>query len=547
MIRFIKYCIILLWVMVTAFSISSCHDDDDDYGGIVDHAEVHIDELLKNGNPNSEVTASGEGDLLEDYRNIIKDLTGGNDEDDQDELEFYKKKLAELEAYCKHKSDSLKAADPEAYQHALDSLRALDPANSLDAGLGQMFARYGWCTITYMDVGADGKERKMSTLVVYPVNLLGSLTANHVILCPHWTIASDAERPSNFADSGAFRYSNGNANVMAGEWVSYDRCLVILPDYEGYGASKDVPHPYLFREVQARQCIISLLRGIGYYTSNKKYWSVKGHDKKLDKDYKIVIEGYSQGGAVSAATYRYYLEHKNEDWAKDMPIAGAVCGDGPYDPFATLKYYCKTNLVEMPVAAAMVLKGLCDYDPEMKAAKCTLADFCNPALIKSGIFEAIASKNYNTDQCSDFAFNYAKGHPDEMKLRDDGSMPADQMFTPAAYNYFLNGRLIKGANYQKLSLLKKCLEKNSVCYNFTPPSDAHFTFFHSDGDRVVPFDNYTSVKNAWGGSKIYGVTYKGEKKTNHMGVGEIFFKSYHHTYVNNILKDKWESGEKTEN
>ena len=526
-------------------SMSSCSDDDDDNGKVIDNT-VNIDDLLKSGDPTVKVTDSGVGNLQDDYKEIIKSMTGSNDDESKMELELYKQKLADLEAYCSHKSDSVKEADPERYQHVLDSLRAVDPSNSIEAGVGQIFGTYGWSQLTYMDIGADGKMRKMSLLAIYPTNCFCDLNANHVILCPHWTIASNKECPSNAKRASLFSYKTDNTNVMAGEWASFDEYLVIMPDYEGYGSSKDVSHPYLIREVQARQCIVALIKGIAWFTSDKSQWSGKGHDEKIDSDYKIVIEGYSQGGAVSAATYRYYLEHKNEAWAKNLPIAGAVCGDGPHDPYATLKYYCTTNYVEMPVAPAMVLKGLCDYDPEMIAAKCTPADFCNPGFIKSGIFEAIASKDYNADECSDFAIKYAKAHPDEMKLDVSGHLPADQILTPAAYNYFLNGKLIKGANYQKLTILKKCLQKNSVAYNFTPPSDAHFTFFHSDGDRVVPYDNYAAIKDAGGTSRLYGVTYKGKDKTSHFGVGTVFFQNFHDDYVEDIIDGDWKAGEITE-
>jgi pimeloyl-ACP methyl ester carboxylesterase len=532
-------------IALTAVPVfTACSDDDDDDGKVED-VTVQIDELLKASDSTVKLCDSGVGNLLDDYRNIIKELSQSNDADDMMELDYYKQRLQEIEAYCEHKSDSVKEADPAGYQHALDSLKALDPANSLMAGIGQMFGTYGWAVLSYMDVGADGKRRRMSALAIFPRNAFCNLNAEHVILCPHWTIASDGERPTNYVEAESLSYKSDNSNVMAGEWAAFDEYLVIMPDYEGYGESKDVSHPYLIREVQARQCIIALLRGIGWFTSNTDLWGPDGHGEKIDKDYKIVIEGYSQGGAVSAATYRYFLEHQGEAWAKNLPIAGAVCGDGPHDPFATLTYYCTTNYVEMPVAPAMVLKGLCDYDPEMIAAKCTPADFCNPGFINSGIFEAIASKNNNTDQCSAFVYKYAKEHPDEIKLRDDGGLSADQMLTPAAYNYFATGKLIKGANYQKLAILKKCLQKNSVAYNFTPPPYAHFTFFHSEGDRVVPYDNYQSMKKAWGTGKLRGVTYKGEGKESHLDVGTIFFKSYHSGLVGDIIDGDWKSGEET--
>lgn len=537
---------LLLGMMVVCF-FSSCSDEDNDKAT---DKTLGIEDLLKISNTDFKVGKSGEGNLLDDYLGLIASASAAsktNDEESEKILESYLKRFEEIKDYCEHKSDSVKEADPELYDHLLDSLETVNQEKGLKsivAGIGQIFGTYGWAELHYMDVGADGKTRMMSTLVIFPTNLFCDLNADHVILCPHWTIASDDERPTNYSEANHMDYKAENSNVMAGEWAAFDEYLVIMPDYEGYGVSKDVSHPYLIREVQARQCIVALMKGIGWFTSDTSLWPGDGHDEEIDDDYKIVIEGFSQGGAVSAATYRYYLEHRNESWAKKLPIAGAVCGDGPHDPYATLKYYCKTNFVEMPVAPAMVLKGLCDYDPEMIAAKCTPSDFCRPGFINSGIFEAIESKKYNTDQCNDIVYNYAKSHPNEIQLKG-GHLTADQMLTDAAYNYFYNGKLIKGADYQKLALLKKCLEKNSVAYNFTPPSDAHFTFFHSDGDRVVPYDNYLSMKNAWGTNRLLGVTYTGKGKSSHVEMGTIFFKSYHDDYVDDIIDGDWKSGEKS--
>ena len=248
-----KRSVLLLFASAIALTevslFTACSDDDDD--GKVEETIVKIDELLKAGDPTVRISDSGVGNLLDDYRNLIKGLSGSNDDEDLMELDFYKQRLSEIEAYCQHKSDSVKEADPERYQQALDSLRAADPSNSLDAGLGQIFGTYGWAVLSYMDVGADGKKRRMSTLALFPRNVFCSLNAEHVILCPHWTIASDAERPTNYVEASSFSYKSDNSNVMAGEWAAFDEYLVIMPDYEGYGESKDVAHPYLIREVQS--------------------------------------------------------------------------------------------------------------------------------------------------------------------------------------------------------------------------------------------------------------------------------------------------------
>lgn len=55
----------------------------------------------------------------------------------------------------------------------------------------------------------------------------------------------------------AFNYPSG------GEQADYvGRCIVIAPDYEGYGVTKDIPHPYLSQRVTAQQMIDGVKYGL---------------------------------------------------------------------------------------------------------------------------------------------------------------------------------------------------------------------------------------------------------------------------------------------
>ena len=102
---------------------------------------------------------------------------------------------------------------------------------------------------------------------------------------------------------------------------------MVIPDYEGYGLTKDSPHPYCNRDVTARQVIDGAKFAIG--------WMERNRNTKMKKGWKSVAVGYSQGGAVAAGVARYYLENN----MTGLNLQGAVCGDGPYDPLATLKQY----------------------------------------------------------------------------------------------------------------------------------------------------------------------------------------------------------------
>lgn len=91
---------------------------------------------------------------------------------------------------------------------------------------------------------------------------------HHLVLGCHATVTSDKERPSNYAnlDLGT------DVRIIVGHWASSNMafelvsgmidlimdpalCLVVMPDYEGYGSTRNKPHPYLNPEIQARQCV----------------------------------------------------------------------------------------------------------------------------------------------------------------------------------------------------------------------------------------------------------------------------------------------------
>jgi hypothetical protein len=138
--------------------------------------------------------------------------------------------------------------------------------------------------------------------------------------------------------------------------------LVIVPDYEGYGITADIPHPYCNRNLTALQVVTGVKAGLSWF---------EDQEMKMADGWSGVSVGYSQGGAVSAGVLRYCQENGDNS----LRLKGAVCGDGPYDPLATLKRYIEMDKLYMPVASTLLLKGAVDTDPDMKVAGCQYQDF----------------------------------------------------------------------------------------------------------------------------------------------------------------------------
>ena len=421
---------------------------------------------------------------------------------------------------------------------------------------------YRWVTLLYTCKTADGTEKELSELIVWPYfgGLIGDGTPKQLVVGCHSTITSDEQRPTNFSNMSAA----GEINMLAlFSSILSQKALVIVPDYEGYGITASSPHPYCNRELTAEQVVTGVKAGLSWFEKEIT---------KMDKNWSGVAVGYSQGGAVAAGVLRYCQKHSESS----LRLKGAVCGDGPYDPLATLKRYIDMDHLYMPVAPTLLLKGAVDTDPEMKAAGCNYQDFVTDEFYETGIFKMIGDKKMSTDDIQDALLKHSLQYGDDggfvMKAKcGEGFLPytqknlvdgkgkkrkfelengkgynyctVDQCLKPGVIAYFRDGTITGDVPEAKLKALKNSMAKNALTAdNYMPGSG--FTFFHSIGDEVVPYCNFESVCNTWGTSSIEALSYQ-SNTTLHVGTGIAFFVWYCGDLVKEILKDNWTPCEKT--
>ena len=128
---------------------------------------------------------------------------------------------------------------------------------------------YAWTTITYRCMTADGSQKDLSELLVWP--------------CTYFNWSPDQ--------------------------------LVIVPDYEGYGSTASYPHPYCNRELTAQQVVEGVKAGLAYF--EKKVTS-------MEDDWSGVAIGYSQGGAIDTDPDMIALNCSYQDFVTDI---GQECAD----------------------------------------------------------------------------------------------------------------------------------------------------------------------------------------------------------------------------
>lgn len=281
---------------------------------------------------------------------------------------------------------------------------------------------------------------------------------NGIVIANHYTICSDAEAPSNTIAMESVLTMKGYA--------------VIMPDYVGYGLSRDEVHPYLHWR-SAAQTAVDLLNCmpelLDYY----------GYSYPMD----VVVSGYSQGGAVALGVTRM-LEELDSTWIVRKLYAGA----GPYDPAGTYLYSMERDEMGIPAAIPLIVMGLSDaYNMGFE-----LEDFFLEPLL-SNYEDWILSKEYTVGE-----INHLMGSTIMSELMTEDVLTLDSP--------------------QADMLYKVLLWNSNVGYDLQSPA----YFLHSLDDEVVPLLNTINLEEQMPNksSQTYDIDYYG----SHMAASVPFMQ-----------------------
>ena len=331
---------------------------------------------------------------------------------------------------------------------------------------------------------------------------------------------------------------SGSGTVHASESDMAYYNLVILPDYEGYGITRNIPHPYLYQELTARQVVDATRYGIALYNTDSQVNSIR-HPFRLR--WRSICEGYSQGGAVALATQRFIEQN---DLSDELHLVGSVCGDGPYDLLSTLMYYTERDVdgepLSMPVVLPLILKGMCDSNPYMKNHQ--PSDYFVDRFLETGILDWIEDKELTTDDIEDaWASLYSSSDYFHSVLTSGGKAYLHNILKPE-FMLYLRNTYINHPNYAYLQVplptqrgliedVHLALESNCTARGWQPQ---HAVFmYHSYEDTVVPEVNRESASRALGEWVIKLHASVGSIQFDHVGTGREFFVG---TEENNAIR-----------
>lgn len=177
----------------------------------------------------------------------------------------------------------------------------------------QVLIRYGVKAyrIEYNTINTDGTPIRASGALLVPSDAPGALP---MLSWQHGTINSNSDASSY--------YGSGSEANQVGTVFASQGYILVAPDYVGYGASKDVPHPYEHRASLATASLDMLRAAREFLIDQNVNWNER-----------LFLAGYSEGGYATLA-----LQKKiEEETGDEFKLVASSCGAGAYDKTAFMR------------------------------------------------------------------------------------------------------------------------------------------------------------------------------------------------------------------
>jgi pimeloyl-ACP methyl ester carboxylesterase len=308
--------------------------------------------------------------------------------------------------------------------------------------------------ITYWTLDENNQRVKASGLLVIPdTNSLDPSVRNlysfPIISDQHGTIFLDSEAPTNAFASDLQTVLKGGApsSTIFSLVISYTGLLgfaSVMPDYIGYGESKDQYHTYMLEQSLANS-VIDLLRAV------LEFCEANNHPIKRE----VYLAGYSEGGYATMAAAK-----KIQTFYRYFNLKGVVPMAGVYNMEKMgLGIISSQTLTYPPFPAYVVYAYSQAYD------YINLSELIQDVFIDQ--LPSFFDKTKDGDTIYGLMFNLVNKNPSE-------SFEVTDFFKPEAVNdYILNEN----------NSFRVALRENNVD-DWTPKMK--MLFIHCGGDNILP-------------------------------------------------------------
>lgn len=341
--------------------------------------------------------------------------------------------------------------------------RALSEKKAEEIGANGIAMGYKSINYTYNSVDEHGKSVELSARVYWGVvPYFGALNPDYMVLCPHFTIGSNTEAPTQKHTYEAMAITGDN--------------LLIMPDYKGFGVSRELVQPYCNHELCAQNSIDAMKAGY------KIFLDTSGAE--MENNWKLYIIGASQGGGNALAIHKYLDTHP--EMAKQWHFEYSYCCAGPYSPSLTFQKYFEQKKHPYPCVFPFVIKEMLEAYPDV-LGQWTEDDFYTADFVKNHKAEMdwmVNGKEYSCDKINEAFFKWYP-HTGESGIKGGSEILLTDFLNPAVLD----------TNSDIYKALFKCLQKNDLTTGWTPTHK--IKLYHGEADEIVPYANSQAVADAF--------------------------------------------------
>jgi len=318
--------------------------------------------------------------------------------------------------------------------------------------------------LTYKTLDPVGNLVNASGLILVPKKPTAS--SMPLLSLQHGTLVYEPWAPS-YADG---TLNGTTADVQQGFIAAATGYVVMLPDYLGYGASKNIFHPYIHAQTLAAATIDMIRASRRFLTQNN-----------IATNNQLFLAGYSEGGYATLAAQK----EMETTLSGEFQITATEPGAGPYDMTATTR----------TVFAAPNLTGI--SDPMYLAFLLTAYDryYNNPSQLSSYLTTTALNCN------NSYFIGYYGINPLLTQPYYDNCI--NTLNTAA----ILNPPFLSAFNGVGETALKANIAQNDI-YNWTPQVPTRL--YYSPADDIVPAANtltaYTTMVTTNGATKVATAT-----------------------------------------
>lgn len=273
-------------------------------------------------------------------------------------------------------------------------------------------------------------------------------------------------------------------------------CLIVHPDYQGFGKTAGTPQIYLAHEITSRQMYDANCAAYKLFTSQ--------FGQQLKDNWFTLIGGVSQGAGTSVATAKYF-DTTSETWVsgkkvsfkgkygdpsgctvENLTTTGPVsdlwklkfttCACGPYSPSQTMMHYYDQGWSCYSAIFPVIVKSVL---------------YCYPDIMGDINEERFYSDKYLADKkmWDDIFLNKTMGEREIQRLMHEKL--ADPSVAGASdYRILLSDIFSAEAmdvNSEITKKLRQCLERNDLTSGWNPVRPIYLTV--APNDQIVPYIN----------------------------------------------------------